>query len=81
MDRLGNERLECRAMEGDLGVLVNGKVDMCQQCPGNQEGHSHPGGHQAQHWWLSEGGNCPALRCSGAASPLVGSFGHRNIRR
>lgn len=79
VDRMGNEKLESRAMERDLCVLANGKLYMSQQCLGNQEGHCHPGGHQSQHCWLGEGGNCPL--CSGVVSPPGGSFGHRNIRR
>lgn len=38
MDRLGNERFESRAVERRLGALVHGKLNMCQQCPGSQEG-------------------------------------------
>ncbi|KAJ7410051.1 rna-directed dna polymerase from mobile element jockey-like [Pitangus sulphuratus] len=65
--RLENEMLESSATERDLRVLVNG--NMSQQCPGSQEGQPCPGGHQAQHCQLVEGEDCPALLCTGAASP------------
>ncbi|KAJ7409236.1 hypothetical protein WISP_116063 [Willisornis vidua] len=68
-DRLGNEMLESSAMERDLGVLINGKLNMSQQCPGSQEGQSCPGGHQANHRQPIERGDCPALLCTGVASP------------
>ncbi|KAJ7404310.1 hypothetical protein WISP_146133 [Willisornis vidua] len=45
--RLGNEMLAGNAMERDL---VDGKLNISQQCPGSQEGQPCPGGHQAQHW-------------------------------
>ncbi|KAJ7409331.1 rna-directed dna polymerase from mobile element jockey-like [Willisornis vidua] len=67
--RLGNEMLESNAMERDLEVLVSGKLNMSQQCPGSQEGQVCPGGHQAQHRQLVKGGDYPALLCTGAAQP------------
>ncbi|KAJ7413307.1 hypothetical protein WISP_92232 [Willisornis vidua] len=67
--RLGNEVLESSATERDLEVLINCKLNMSQQCPGSQEGQLCPGGHQAKHHQLVEGHDCPALLCSGAASP------------
>ncbi|KAJ7411770.1 hypothetical protein BTVI_48686 [Pitangus sulphuratus] len=51
------------AMKRELGVLVDGKLNMSQQCPGSQEGQSCPGGIR-----LVEGGDCPTLLCTGAAS-------------
>lgn len=33
---MGNERLESRAVERDLAVLVGVKLDLNQQCPGAQ---------------------------------------------
>ncbi|TRZ07214.1 hypothetical protein HGM15179_019894, partial [Zosterops borbonicus] len=69
MDKLGNEMLESNATERDLGVLVNDKLKMSQQCPGSQEGQLCPGEHQAQHHQLAKGGDCPTPLCTGAASP------------
>ncbi|KAJ7424370.1 hypothetical protein BTVI_06590 [Pitangus sulphuratus] len=42
--RLWNQMLKSSAMERDLGVMVNGKLKMSQQCPGSQEGQPCPGG-------------------------------------
>ncbi|KAJ7401307.1 rna-directed dna polymerase from mobile element jockey-like [Pitangus sulphuratus] len=69
MYRLGNEMLQSSAMERDLEVLVDGELNLSQQCPGSQEDQSCPGGHQAKHHQLVEGGDCPSLLCTGTASP------------
>lgn len=57
--------LERSAMERHLGVLVNGKLDMSQQCPGSQGDQSCPWGHQAQHHQAGKKWDCPTLLCSG----------------
>ncbi|KAJ7407526.1 hypothetical protein WISP_125912 [Willisornis vidua] len=69
MYRLENEMLESSAMERNLGVLANGKLKLSQQCLGSQEGQPCPGGHQTKHCQQVEGEDCPALLCTGAASP------------
>ncbi|KAJ7407605.1 hypothetical protein BTVI_62540 [Pitangus sulphuratus] len=67
--RLENKRLESSPTERDLGVLLDGKLNISQQCLGSQQGQLCPGGHQAKHHQLVEGGVCPALLCTGVASP------------
>ncbi|KAJ7412350.1 rna-directed dna polymerase from mobile element jockey-like [Pitangus sulphuratus] len=58
-----------RCWKGTMGVLVNGKLNMSQQCPGSQEGQPCPGRHQAKHHQPGEGRDCPTLLCTGEASP------------
>ncbi|RMC15937.1 hypothetical protein DUI87_08143 [Hirundo rustica rustica] len=48
-DRLGYERIKSNTTESHVGVLVNGKLNLNQQCPGSQEGQLCPGVHQTQH--------------------------------
>ncbi|KAJ7407759.1 hypothetical protein WISP_125164 [Willisornis vidua] len=67
--RLENEMLERSTVEKDLGVLVDGKLTISEPCPGSQEGQQCAGGNRAQHCQPAEGGDCPTLLCTGAASP------------
>ncbi|KAJ7424386.1 acyl-CoA synthetase short-chain family member 3 [Pitangus sulphuratus] len=73
MYRMGNERLESSPMERDLGVLVDGKLNMSQQCPGSQEGQLCPERHQAKHRQPVEGEDCPALLCTESGSAITAS--------
>lgn len=64
MYRLGNEWLEGSTVERDLEVLADGKLNLNELCPGNQEGNCALGGirhsitagqerglsHSALHW-------------------------------
>ncbi|RMC15448.1 hypothetical protein DUI87_07639 [Hirundo rustica rustica] len=44
--RLRGKKLKSGSVERNLEFLVQGKLNMSQQCPGSQEGRHCPGGHQ-----------------------------------
>lgn len=56
--RLGNKGVESSTVEN---ILVDGKVNLSQLCPGSQQVHPCPGVHQAQPGQLGKEGDCPAL--------------------
>ncbi|RMC01111.1 hypothetical protein DUI87_22377 [Hirundo rustica rustica] len=56
VDRLGKERPESSTAERDLRLLVNGKLNMSQQCPGSQEFPCVLGGiKHSMASWAKEG--------------------------
>ncbi|KAJ7412809.1 hypothetical protein WISP_94495 [Willisornis vidua] len=67
--KLGNEMLESSAMERNLGVLVEGKLNMSQQCPGSQKGQPCPGG--IRHNITSQLRKGIVLLCSALVWPLL----------
>ncbi|KAJ7423305.1 hypothetical protein BTVI_10311 [Pitangus sulphuratus] len=67
--RLRNALLESSETERGLGVLVEGKLNLSQQCPGSQEDQLCPGRHQAKHHQLVEGDDCPVLLYSALVRP------------
>lgn len=80
VDRLGNEILESRAVEMDLGVLVDGKLNLRQHCPGAQSanhvlGASGPALPARQ----GKGFSCSALHWGSLTFSAGGSFGNHNI--
>ena len=80
--RLGNERLESSAVERDLGLLVDGKLNMSQQCPGSQEGQQFLGGIRHSIASQARGGIVPL--CSALGRPHLqcwGSLGCHNVRK
>ncbi|KAJ7420339.1 hypothetical protein BTVI_21743 [Pitangus sulphuratus] len=75
MYRLGNEILKSSSVEKDLWVLVDGKMNMSQQCPGSQEGQLCPGKNQAKHRQPVEGEDCPTLLCTDLTWNIVAVLG------
>ena len=65
-----DERIEHCPAKKDMGVLMDGKLDMRQQCP-SPESQMYPGWHQKKCASRSrEGGDPAPLLCAGEASPL-----------
>ncbi|TRZ12188.1 hypothetical protein HGM15179_014916 [Zosterops borbonicus] len=73
MDRVGNEMLESSAMERDLGVLVSGKLNTSQQCPGSQEGQECPGGIRPSMASRAREGIVPLSLSWGSLTSVLGA--------
>ena len=73
MYRSGNERLQSRAVERDLGVLLNSKLDMSQQSPGRQEGQWVLG--CIRHSITSQAREGIVLLCSALGQPHLECWG------
>ncbi|RMC05426.1 hypothetical protein DUI87_18618 [Hirundo rustica rustica] len=75
---LGTDLLESSFAEKDLGVLVNDKLTMSQQCPCGQESQWYCGVHQEECAQQVKGAD-PALllspgdAASGVVCPVLGS--------
>jgi len=67
--RLGEARLESCPAEKDLGVLVNSRLNMSQQC--GQEGQGHPGLYQELCGQQEQGGDRAPVLGTGEAAPRV----------
>ena len=76
--RLGSDLLERRFTEKDLGVLLDKRLIMNQQCPCGQEGQWYSGVHQEQCSQQVKGSDPPPLLSPGEATfgvlcPVLGS--------
>ncbi|TRZ11644.1 hypothetical protein HGM15179_015465 [Zosterops borbonicus] len=69
-DRLGAELLESSSAEKDLGILVDTKLSMNQQCPCGQEANG-TWGALGRAFQQGKGGDPAPLLSSGEASPGV----------
>ena len=62
--KLGDERIVRSHAKKDLGVLVDGKLNMSQQCHAMPESQLYPGLHQKKCDQHSEGGDPVPLLCT-----------------
>ncbi|GAB0184206.1 mitochondrial enolase superfamily member 1 [Grus japonensis] len=69
-NRLGREWIESSSEEEDLGVLVDKKLNMSQQCALTAQ-KQYPGLHQKKHDQRVEGGDSAPLLCSHETPPAV----------
>ncbi|RMC13120.1 hypothetical protein DUI87_10651 [Hirundo rustica rustica] len=77
---LGADPLESSSEEKDVGILVENKLSMSQQCPCGQEGQWYPGLHYEEHSQQVKGGDPAPLLSPGDATsevlcPVLGSSG------
>jgi len=65
--KLGDERIEHCPAKKDMGVLMDGKLDMRQQCP-SPESQMYPGWHQKKRGQLDKGGDPAPPLCADETS-------------